>query len=62
MLANGMYKVSNLAEPLNASKVKVNDPYVRYGTEVPRTIPGSAQYWRAFGLDLTAMVVSLTFS
>ena len=49
-------QVSNLAEPLNASKVKVNDPYVRYGTEVPRTIPGSAQYWRAFGLDLIAMV------
>ena len=49
-------QVSNLAEPLNASKVKVNDPYARYGTEVPRNIPGSAQYWRSFGLDLIAMV------
>ena len=49
-------QVSNLDEPLNASKVKVNNPYARYGTDVPRNIPGSAQYWRAFGLDLIAMV------
>ena len=49
-------QVGNLAEPLNASKVKDNDPYAKYGTEVPRSIPGSAQYWKAFGLDLIAMV------
>ena len=38
-------QVSNLTEALNASKSKSNDdPYGKYGTEVPRSIPGSAQY------------------
>ena len=50
-------QVNNLTEALNASKIKSNDdPYAKYGTEVPRSIPGSAQYWKAFGLDLVAMV------
>ena len=36
-------QVGNLAEPLNAPKVKDNDPYAKYVTEVPRSIPRSAQ-------------------
>ena len=49
-------QIGNLTEVLNASKAKDNDPYSKYGTEVPRSIPGSAQYWKSFGLDLVAMV------
>ena len=49
-------QIGNLTEALNASKAKDNDPYSKYGTEVPRSIPGSAQYWKSFGLDLVAMV------
>ena len=48
-------QIGNLTEVLNASKAKDNVPYSKYGTEVPR-IPGSAQYWKSFGLDLVAMV------
>ena len=33
----------------------MHDPYAAYGTEVPRSIPGSKQYWKSFGLDLVAM-------
>ena len=57
MYAAKRVQVDNLAEPLNASKAKDNDPYAKYGTEVPRSVPGSAQYWRAFGLDLIAIIV-----
>ena len=32
------------------------DPNEVYGTEIPRNIPGSAQHWKSFGLDLTAFV------
>ena len=50
-------QVNNLTEALNASKIKgSDDPYAKYGTEVPRSVPGSAQYWKAFGLELVAMV------
>ena len=50
-------QVNNLTEALNTSKIKSNDdPYAKYGTEVPRSIPGSAQYWKVFGLDLVAIV------
>ena len=39
---------------LNASKIKRNDdPYAKYGTEVPHS---TARYWKAFVLDLVAMV------
>lgn len=27
-----------------------------YGTEIPRIIPGSREFWRSFGLDLVAFV------
>ena len=53
-------KVGELTAKLSASKVrqsaKHDQPYSIYGTEVPRTIPGSKQYWKSFGLDLTAFV------
>ena len=48
--------IGNLTEVLNASQAKDNDPYSKYGTEVPCSIPGSAQYWKSFGMDLVAMV------
>ena len=33
-----------------------SDPYSVYGTEIPRIIPGSKEFWRSFGLDLVAFV------
>ena len=49
-----------LEERLTAGKViaadrPMSDPYASYGTEVPRVIPGSKQYWKSFGYDLVAM-------
>ena len=35
------------------------DPYASYGTEVPRVIPGSKQYWKGFGYDLVAITEQL---
>ena len=41
---------------ISAEKVldaeKSIDPYAIYGTEVPRSIPGSRQHWKSFSLDL----------
>ena len=45
-----------MSETLNASKAKQADPYAVYGTEIPRIIPGSKQFWKSFGLDLVAFV------
>ena len=52
--------VSRLEHKLTDGEVsKANkdshDPYASYGTDVPRSIPGSKQYWKSFGLDLVAM-------
>ena len=41
-------------ELLNTNRDK-HDPYAAYGTDVPRSIPGSKQYWKSFGMDLVAM-------
>ena len=41
----------NLTESLNASNLKGADPYAVYGTDIPRIIPGSKQFWKSFGLD-----------
>ena len=49
-------KVGNLQESLDAGKVKSPDPYTIYGSQVPRVIPGSKQYWRSSGLNLVAFV------
>ena len=53
-------KCAQLSEPLNAGKVRDGERsssrYEVYGSEVPRTVPGSLQHWKSFGLDLTAMV------
>ena len=49
-------KVGSLQESLHAGEVKGQDPYAIYGTQVPRVIPGSKQYWKSFGLDLVAFV------
>ena len=55
---------SKLEESLTAGKViaadrPTSDPYDSYGTEVPRVIPGSKQYWKSFGYDLVAMTEQL---
>ena len=55
---------SKLEESLTAGKVMAagrptSDPYDSYGTEVPRVIPGSKQYWKSFGYDLVAMTEQL---
>ena len=34
----------------------VSGPYSVYGTEIPRIIPGSKEFWRSFGFDLVAFV------
>ena len=51
-------RVSDLSEDLTAAKVldteKFTDPYAVYGTEVPRSIPGSRQHWKSFSLDLVS--------
>ena len=53
-------KCAQLSEPLNAGKVRDGERsssrYEVYGSEVTRTVPGSLQHWKSFGLDLTAMV------
>ena len=60
-----MVSVSKLEKNLTASKVIAADKdadtnkYASYGTDVPRIIPGSKQYWKSFGLDLVAMVEML---
>ena len=56
--------VSRLEHNLTAAEVsKANkdshDPYASYGTDVPRCIPGSKQYWKTFGLNLVAMTQQL---
>ena len=43
------------ADELSKANRDVHDPYAAYGTDVPRSIPGSKQYWKSFGLDLVAM-------
>ena len=55
---------SRLEEILTAGKViaadkPLSDPYASYGTEVPRVVPGSKQYWKSFGYDLVAMTEQL---
>ena len=55
---------SKLEEKLTVGKVMaadrlMSDPYDSYGTEVPRVIPGSKQYWKSFGYDLVAMTEQL---
>ena len=51
---------AQLTEPLSVKKVREGqkgpDPYQMYGTDIPRTLPGSLQHWKSFGLDLTALV------
>ena len=47
-------RVQSLSAPLTADRVSV--PYSVYGTEIPRIIPGSKEFWRSFGLDLVAFV------
>ena len=56
--ARRVVKVGNLQESLDAGKVKSQDPYSikLYGSQVPRVIPGSKQYWKNFGLNLVAFV------
>ena len=41
---------------LAADRATENDNYASYGSDVPRIIPGSKQYWKSFGYDLIATV------
>ena len=55
--ARKVVKVQNLTQSLNAGDVKnTGDPYAVYGTDIPRVIPGSKQFWKSFGLDLVTFV------
>ena len=55
--ARRVVTVKGLTNSLSAGNVKeTENPYGVYGTEVPRIIPGSKQYWRSFGLDLVSFV------
>ena len=55
--ARKVVNVQDLTQSLSASDVKGNsDPYSVYGTDIPRIIPGSKQFWKSFGLDLVAFV------
>ena len=51
--------VAQQTEKVTAEKVlaaeRGEDPYAVYGREMPNCIPGSAQYWKSFGLNLIAM-------
>ena len=51
-----LVQVQNLTNTLDARSARESDPYATYGTEVPRIIPGSKQFWRSFGLDLVSFV------
>ena len=52
-------RVGQLTQQLQASAVReaesAADPDTMCGTEIPRNIPGSAQHWKSFGLDLTTV-------
>ena len=39
------YKLT--AGEVSKANIDLHDPYASYGTDVPRTIPGSKQYWLA---------------
>ena len=43
------------AGKINQANKDLHDPYASYGTDVPRSIPGSKQYWKSFGLNIVAM-------
>ena len=47
------------ADEVSKANIDQHDPYASYGTDVPRTIPGSKQYWKSFGLNLVAMTQQL---
>ena len=57
--ARRVVKVCNLQESLDAGKVKSQNPYAIYGSQVPRIIPGSKQYWESFGLNLVFLYNSV---
>ena len=54
--ARRVVKCGSLQELLDAGKVKNQDPYAIYGSQVPCVVPGSKQYWKTFGLDLVTSV------
>ena len=54
--ARKVVQVQKLSAPLNASHLSETDPYSVYGSEIPRIVPGSKQFWRSFGLDLVYFV------
>ena len=41
-----------MSEPLTADRVSCqSDPYSVYGTEIPRIIPGSKEFWTTFDIN-----------
>ena len=57
-------RLLGLEHKLTAGEITIankdaHDPYASYGADVPRSIPGSKQYWKSFGLDLVAMTKQL---
>ena len=59
VVASSKLETSLTAGTVIAADRPMSDPYASYGTEVPRVIPGSKQYWKGFGYDLVAMTDQL---
>ena len=47
--------MQDLISSLSALQTR-QTPYAVYGTEVPRTMPGSKQFWISYRLDVVAFV------
>ena len=59
VVASGKLEENLSAGKVTAADKPLSDPYASYGTEVPRVVPGSKQYWKSFGYDLVAMIEQL---
>ena len=59
MVASGKLEECLTAGKVIAADKPLSDPYASYGTEVPRVVLGSKQYWKSFGYDLVAMTEQL---
>ena len=59
VVATGKLEESLTAGKVIAADKPLSDPYALYGTEMPRVVPGSKQYWKSFWYDLVAMTDQL---
>ena len=55
-MPGGWLKLVTFKSHWMLGEVKSQDPYSIYGSQVPRVIPDSKQYWKSFGLDLVVFV------